>query len=109
VDAQWKQVVHQVGLTSKQTQALLNSCKPFGVRDGTLYLGFNGEFAKSKMESNDHLAITRKVLAELVGKDYPIRCFVAAGPRGTLPPEVDDEGMVAAALRDLGGEIVDIQ
>ncbi len=28
---------------------------------------------------------------------------------GNLPPDVDSDGMVATALRDLGGEIVDIQ
>jgi len=28
---------------------------------------------------------------------------------GKLPPEVEGDSMVAAVLRDLGGEIVDVQ
>ena len=41
--------------------------------------------------------------------DLPFRCVVSGGRSGGLPPDVDGEGMVASALRDLGGEIVDIQ
>jgi hypothetical protein len=39
----------------------------------------------------------------------PIKCVIAAKGSGDIPPEVDQDGMVATALRDLGGEIVDIQ
>jgi len=41
--------------------------------------------------------------------EVPLRCFVVSSRRGGMPPDVDSDGMVAAALRDLGGEIVDIQ
>jgi hypothetical protein len=41
--------------------------------------------------------------------DIQFRCVVSGGKSGSLPPDVDGEGMVASALRDLGGEIVDIQ
>ncbi len=106
---QWRQVVLQVGLISKQTQALLNSCKPYGVKDGVLFLGFNGDFAKTKMEKGDNVQVTCQALSQLIGKDVPVRCFIASGGKGTLPPEVESDGMVATALRDLGGEVVDIQ
>jgi DNA polymerase III subunit gamma/tau len=106
---QWRQVVQQVGLVSKQTQALLNSCKPYGVKDGVLFLGFNGDFAKTKMEKGDNVQVTCDALSQLVGNDVPVRCFIASGGKGTLPPEVESDGMVATALRDLGGEVVDIQ
>jgi hypothetical protein len=77
-----------------------------------LFLGFNGEFSKSKMEKDDsidHIKITCQVIEEVMGTPIPIRCFVATGRGGKLPPDIDSDGMVAAALRDLGGEIVDIQ
>jgi DNA polymerase-3 subunit gamma/tau len=109
IEENWRKITKIVGEHSRQTQALLNSCRPFGVKDGVLFLGFNGEFAKSKMEKNDHIKTTRGVIAELLGKEVPLRCFVAAGGQHSLPPDVDSDGMVAAALRDLGGEIVDIQ
>ena len=106
---QWRQVVQQVGLVSKQTQALLNSCKPYGVKDGVLFLGFNGDFAKTKMEKGENVQVTCQALSQLIGKEVPVRCFIATGGKGSLPPEVETDGMVATALRDLGGEVVDIQ
>jgi DNA polymerase III subunit gamma/tau len=105
----WRQVVQQVGLVSKQTQALLNSCKPYGVKDGVLFLGFNGDFAKTKMEKGDNVQVTCQALSQLIGHEVPVRCFIASGGKGSLPPEVESDGMVATALRDLGGEVVDIQ
>jgi hypothetical protein len=33
---------------------------------------------------------------------------VASTRRGSPPPDIDSDGMVATALRDLGGEIVDV-
>jgi DNA polymerase-3 subunit gamma/tau len=109
VMADWRQVLQQVGLVSRQTQALLNSCKPYGVKDGVLFLGFNGDFAKSKMEQDDNIEVTCQVLSQVMGKEMPIRCFIASGNQDSIPPDVDSDGMVAAALRDLGGEVVDIQ
>ncbi len=108
VIGQWRQITIQVGQVSKQTQALLNSCKPFGVKDGVLFLGFNGDFTKSKMEKGENIAVTCQVIQEVLGQDVPLRCFVAAGLKGALPADVDSDGMVATALRDLGGEVVDI-
>ena len=112
VNENWRRIVDLVGSRSRQTIGLLNSCKPFGMKDGVLFLGFNGEFAKSKMEKDDtidHIKVTCEAIEEIMGTSIPIRCFVASGRGGKLPPDIDSDGMVAAALRDLGGEIVDIQ
>lgn len=109
VNEQWKRILQTIGQRSKQTQALLNSCKPFGMKDGVLFLGFNGEFAKTKMEKGEHMDLTRQTIQQVLGLDLPMRCFVAAGRSGTLPPDVESDGMVAAAMRDLGGELVDVQ
>jgi DNA polymerase-3 subunit gamma/tau len=112
VNDNWRKIVELVGQRSRQTLGLLNSCKPFGMKDGVLFLGFNGEFAKSKMEKDDsidHIKITCQALEDVMGSQIPVRCFVATGRGGKLPPDIDSDGMVAAALRDLGGEIVDIQ
>jgi DNA polymerase-3 subunit gamma/tau len=109
VNERWRQILNLVGQESRQTLALLNSCKPYGFKDNILYLGFNGDFAKTKMERDENISLTRKVVAQVFSREVPIKCFVVTGQRKTLPPEVDSDGMVAAALRDLGGEIVDIQ
>ncbi len=112
INDNWRKIVDLVSQRSRQTLGLLNSCKPFGMKDGVLFLGFNGEFAKSKMEKDDsidHIKITCQAVEDVMGSAIPIRCFVATGRGGKLPPDIDSDGMVAAALRDLGGEIVDIQ
>jgi DNA polymerase-3 subunit gamma/tau len=103
----WGTILQQVRQKNVQTQALLNSCKPMGMKGNTLVLGFNGEFAKSKMESGENLEIFVEVMKQVLGREIGVHCMVAKG--GEMPPDVDQDGMVATALRDLGGEIVDIQ
>jgi DNA polymerase-3 subunit gamma/tau len=109
VNNHWQQILTLVRQRNPQTQGLLNSCKPFGVKDGVLFLGFTGEFAKSKMDRVENITITKEILAQVLGMEVPLRCFVVSSRGGGLPPDVESDGMVAAALRDLGGEIVDIQ
>ncbi len=104
----WRQVLAAARGHNPTTQGLLNSCKPAGMKDGVLYLGFASDFTKKKMESGNNIDVTCKTLLQVLGVEIPVRCFVASGT-GSLPPEVESDGMVAAALRDLGGEIVDIQ
>jgi hypothetical protein len=48
-----------------------------------------------------------RVLQEVFERPIPIRCIVSSGKVGA-PPDVDSDGIVATALRDLGGEIVDV-
>jgi DNA polymerase III subunit gamma/tau len=109
VNRHWKQILAQVRQGNPQTQGLLNSCRPLGVKDGILYLGFNSDFSKAKMEKPEHLDLARDVIARLLQMEVPVRCIVATSRRGSPPPDIDSDGMVATALRDLGGEIVDVQ
>jgi hypothetical protein len=108
VQEKWRQVVSTVRQFSPTTQGLLNSCKPAGMKDGALYLGFASDFMKRKMETGSNIEYTCKALAQVIGMDMPVRCFVVTGKSGSMPADVESDGMVAAALRDLGGEIVDI-
>lgn len=103
----WREILTKVRQQSPQTQALLNSCKPLGFKKGILILGFNGEFARSKMEQGDNLEVLNQVMMSVIGERIPVRCILSTS--GELPADIDQDGMVATALRDLGGEIVDIQ
>ena len=103
----WDQIRTIVRQKNPQTQALLNSCKLLGIKGGSLILGFNGEFAKSKMEQGEHIEILQQAMEQAIGEKMTVRCVMSAGK--SLPADVDNDGMVATALRDLGGEIVDIQ
>lgn len=103
----WDQIRGIVRQKNPQTQALLNSCKLMGIKGGALILGFNGEFAKSKMEQGENLEILQQAMQQVMGETMSVRCVLSAGK--SIPSDVDNDGMVATAMRDLGGEIVDIQ
>ncbi len=107
IQVHWREILTQVRQKNPQTQALLNSCKPLGFKNGALILGFNGEFARSKMEQENNLEVLKQVMIRVIGESMPVRCVLSNS--GELPADIDQDGMVATALRDLGGEIVDIQ
>jgi len=109
VNHHWRQVLSLLRQTNNSTaEALLRSGRLLGVKDGAVYLGFS-EVLKSKMEKTDTLGIVQRAFEQVMKMDVPIRCVVFTGKTGTLPPDIDSDGMVATALRDLGGEIVDVQ
>jgi DNA polymerase-3 subunit gamma/tau len=107
ISKNWDRILTLVRQENPQTQALLNSCSPQGIRDNALVLGFNGEFAKSKMEQDEHMTVLHQVIEKVLGEKMSVVCDVSQA--GELPSNVGQDGMVATALRDLGGEIVDVQ
>ncbi len=107
ISKNWDRILTLVRQENPQTQALLNSCSPQGIRDNALVLGFTGEFAKSKMEQDEHVKVLHHVMEKVLGEKMTVICVVSSA--GELPSSVGQDGMVATALRDLGGEIVDVQ
>jgi len=107
ISKNWDRILSLVRKENPQSQALLNSCSPQGVKDNALILGFSGEFAKSKMEQDEHMSVLHHVMEKVLGEKMTVICVVSQG--GELPSSVGQDGMVATALRDLGGEIVDVQ
>ncbi len=103
----WRQVRAAVRPQNPALEALLNSCKLLEIKDGVLVLGFASELLRSKMDAPEQLNATRKVIAEVLDVDLPVRCVVSNAMQ-TAPSDVKQDGMVAAAL-EAGGEIVDIQ
>jgi hypothetical protein len=61
------------------------------------------------MATKENLSLVQQAVEQVLGTPITVRCVINTAKRTTIPTEVDDDGMVAAALRDLGGEIVDIQ
>ncbi|MFQ5942709.1 MAG: DNA polymerase III subunit gamma/tau [Anaerolineales bacterium] len=94
-----------------QTQALLNSCKPLGVDDRALVLGFQSDLLREKMEKGHNQQIVSDALGEVLDTEMDVRCVLLrdwGGDASTGPsPPMPEGGMVAAALRDLGAEVVD--
>jgi DNA polymerase-3 subunit gamma/tau len=108
LDERWKQILALTRQESPNTYGLLNSCKARQLKDGVLTLGFASDVLKFQMEKSTNLELVSKVLKQVFEQEITIHCVTLTGKRTTPPPGVDSDGMVASALRDLGGEIVDV-
>jgi DNA polymerase-3 subunit gamma/tau len=103
----WKQVYLEVNKVDKLFAAVVNSCKPLEIKNNILTIGFNGEINRLKADTPDHIELIRKAIAAVYGVELALRCVVSK-TKQTIPPDVKEDGMVAAALK-AGGEIVDTQ
>ncbi|MGA9398573.1 MAG: DNA polymerase III subunit gamma/tau [Anaerolineaceae bacterium] len=105
----WQAIRSTVKKKKGQTEGLLNSCQPLGIKDNALVLGFATEILKNKMETQENIAIAEQALLEVLGQKIAITCSLANAKSNNLPrtTEVDSDGIVGTALRDLGGEVVD--
>jgi hypothetical protein len=108
VNEHWRQILALIRKYNTTTEALLRSGRLLGVKNGTLYLGFS-EVLRSKMEKSENMELVRRAFQQVLDMDVPIQCIAAVGKTGSIPPDIENDGMVATALRDLGGEIVDVQ
>lgn len=105
----WPRILELVRSKNPQANALLNSTKSHYIRGEVLLLFFSSDLLKGKMERDENLEAVYFALNKVLDRQLRIQCKVDAAARNEVPPGVDDEGIVAATLRDLGGEIVDIQ
>ena len=108
LEQNWKRIIDLTRQHSPTTYGLLNSAKARQLKDGVLTLGYEGDVLRHKMDTAVNIDVLRSVLQEVFGEDIQVRVVTITGKRTTPPPGVDSDGMVASALRDLGGEIVDI-
>jgi hypothetical protein len=105
----WSEILNQVRKDGPNTYGLLNSCRSRFMTGNFLVLGFASDVLKNQMSKKENLALVQETVSRVLGKEISIRCVITAVRRNAIPADVDDNGMVAAALRDLGGEIVDVQ
>lgn len=105
----WQTILSLVRQKSPHTYGLLNSCRTRFVSGREVILGFASDILKNQMSKKENLTLVQSVVSQVMQQELTVRCVINLAKRTEIPPEVDDDGMVAAALRDLGGEIVDIQ
>ncbi len=103
----WKDIVDGVRDINPATQAILNSCKPLGIKDNQLVLSFRSDAIMGKMDGGDHMTVCQDVIEKVIGVRLPILCVVGGKDQSGLPEGVDPNGLVAAVVRDLGGTLVD--
>jgi DNA polymerase-3 subunit gamma/tau len=105
----WPTIRSTVKKKKGQTEGLLNSCQPLGIKDNALVLGFATDILQKKMELAENITITEQALEEVLGRKLLVICTLTNNKSNYLPRdhEIDSDGMVGTALRDLGGEVVD--
>jgi DNA polymerase III subunit gamma/tau len=109
LDKSWNLVLAQLKNQNQSLNALVNSVKSRSLKGNTLTLGMSGEVLKMRLEDPANIALLENVLKQVMGREIFVQVVLTSATKSTPPSEVDNDGMVASALRDLGGEIVDIQ
>ncbi len=107
----WDQVLAAAYRRDPRTQALLNSCQPLGLQGDVLMLGFASDLLREKMEKEANMQAAQEAMAAALGKPLRLRCVLKGMAPGKEPPPVpvEDGGMVDTALRDLGGQVVEVK
>jgi len=103
----WKHLSSSLPKTQANLAALLNSVRMIDVQGKTLILGLASDVLVSKIDKPDQIEIIQKLIKDEFGVDVNVRCMVTTA-KGKIPPNVSQDGMVAAAIQH-GGEIVDMQ
>jgi DNA polymerase-3 subunit gamma/tau len=113
--ASWREILQAVRKQDPRVQALLNSCRPLGIEKGSLVIGFSSDLLREKMEKEYNLEIACKALEQVCGVKLGLRCLLTAswqdGRRSEdeAPPPMEDDGMVATAIRELGAQVVEVE
>jgi len=103
----WKHLSASLPKTQANLSALLNSVRMIDMQGKTLILGLASDVLISKIDKPDQIEVIRKLIKDEFGVDVNVRCVVT-NAKGTIPPNVPQDGMVATAIQH-GGEIVDMQ
>ncbi len=109
LDKSWNLVLAQLKAQNPSLGGLVNSVKSRSLKGSTLTLGLNGEALKARLEDPANIDMLQKILKQVLGKEIFVQVALTSGTKNKPPDEVDSDGMVASAMRDLGGELVDIQ
>ena len=107
IHKQWRKVKAMVGKHNPRTEGLLNTSKVVGLKDNTLILGFTSETLKDMMDKGGNLTLTADILEEVFNRPIGVNCIVSTHDSSAVPEdiEIDNDGMVGTATRDLGGKI----
>lgn len=108
----WPELLAAAHRRDPRAQALLNSSKPMGVSQGGLVLGFQSDLLREKMQKGHNLDLISEALAEVLGTPFGIHCVLIEeweARSSATPPPIQEDGMVAMALRDLGAQVVDYE
>ena len=102
----WKHLSASLPKAQANLSALLNSVRMIDMQGKTLILGLASDVLVSKIDKPDQIEVIQKLIKDEFGVDVSVRCVVT-NAKGKIPPNVQQDGMVATAIQH-GGEIVDM-
>ncbi|MBN2119326.1 MAG: DNA polymerase III subunit gamma/tau [Anaerolineales bacterium] len=102
----WKRLTASLPKSQANLSALLNSVKMIDVQGKTLILGLASDVLVSKINQPDQIELIQRLIEDEFGVDMNVRCVVTTA-KGKIPPNIPQDGMVAAAIQH-GGQIVDM-
>jgi len=105
----WELLLTKVKDKNPKLSAVMNSARIRVLKGNVLTLGFNGDFYLKTLENPASLELIKNALKQVMDMEIEVQAILVTGKKSTPPSDVDSDGLVASALRDLGGEIVDIQ
>jgi DNA polymerase-3 subunit gamma/tau len=110
----WQEILSSVRSRDPRTQALLNSCRPLGVESGDVVVGFGSDLLREKMEKGHNLSVVLEALHDVLGLKTGLRCVLTEVWRTkqeepAVAAPMEESGMVATAVRDLGAQVVDVE
>ena len=112
VSDHWKDILAAALRLDRASQALINSGRPLGLEGSVLVLGFASDLLREKMEKEQHIRVARAAIEETLKEPLGIRCVLTEswnqGESSTAPLAVEDGGMVATAMRDLGAQVTEL-
>ncbi|HJX40738.1 MAG TPA: DNA polymerase III subunit gamma/tau [Anaerolineales bacterium] len=110
----WDELLAAAQSRDVRIQALLADCKPLGLENRRLVLGFRDELRREKIEKKHNQTTLAAALKQVFGQDLGVRCVLVADgtsrvhdPQGPLG--LEEGGMVATALRDLGAQVITVE
>ncbi len=105
--AVWNRLLALVREKDKPTEALLRSCAVVGLEGNSLKLTTQVKLACEKINDQPKTRqLITDLLSDVLGFPCGIQCTLSGG-RSAKNKNVQPDGLVATALRDLGGEIVE--
>lgn len=109
LQTEWKEILRMLNQRNPSLSGLAKSSTVQNIKNNVLRIGFKGEVLHARMNQAENIKVLQEVIKQVMGVELSVKAYPISGNKSAPPAEVDSDGMVASALRDLGGEIVDVQ
>lgn len=94
----WPLILNAVKPYNHSLCGILRGCRIKEITDSTIILETYYQFHKDSVEKPSQKAIVEKVIAEICGKEYHIKCLLAEKPKTAMPiMQNQEEDLVKAA------------